>query len=171
MAATPRVATAGGMFGPIAVYPGLASVLGSETYSAEANGWAIPTATDVAFSYIVGRLVFGAGYPAVRFLLLLAMTDDAPGLITGKPFGMLLFGWPAAGPMRLGPSERMRTIDFLVVGCIAAIGSAASLFIASVALDPGPVQDAAKTGALFRFAAAVLSFCRGFLARVEERSL
>ena len=80
-AATPLVATAGGMFGPIAVYLGLALFLGSDTYDAVARGWAIPTATDIAFSYLVGRLVFGAGHPAVRFLLLLAIADDAAGLI------------------------------------------------------------------------------------------
>ena len=80
-AATPLVATFGGMAGPIAVYLGLAYFLGSETYDAVARGWAIPTATDIAFSYLVGRLVFGAGHPAVRFLLLLAIADDAAGLI------------------------------------------------------------------------------------------
>jgi len=80
-AATPLVATAGGMFGPIAVYLGLAALLGSDTYSAVANGWAVPTATDIAFAYLVGRLVFGAGHPAVRFLLLLAIADDAAGLV------------------------------------------------------------------------------------------
>ncbi|MFV0291998.1 MAG: Na+/H+ antiporter NhaA, partial [Paracoccus sp. (in: a-proteobacteria)] len=80
-AATPLFATAGGMFGPIAIYLGIAAVMGSETYSAVSNGWAIPTATDIAFSYLVGRLVFGAGHPAVRFLLLLAIADDAAGLI------------------------------------------------------------------------------------------
>ena len=51
-AATPLVATAGGMFGPIAVYLGLAAFLGSDTYNAVQNGWAIPTATDIAFSYL-----------------------------------------------------------------------------------------------------------------------
>ena len=40
-----------------------------------------PTATDIAFSYLVGRIVFGGGHPAVRFLLLLAIADDAAGLI------------------------------------------------------------------------------------------
>ena len=80
-AATPLFATAGGMFGPIAVYLGLAAFLGSDVYDAVANGWAIPTATDIAFSYLVGRIVFGAGHPAVRFLLLLAIADDAAGLI------------------------------------------------------------------------------------------
>lgn len=79
-AATPLIATAGGMVGPVAVYLGLASILGSDLYGAVANGWAVPTATDIAFSYLVGRVVFGAGHPAVRFLLLLAIADDAAGL-------------------------------------------------------------------------------------------
>ena len=91
-AATPLFATAGGMFGPIAVYLGLAMVMGSETYSAVANGWAIPTATDIAFSYLVGRLVFGAGHPAVRFLLLLAIADDAAGLIILAIFKIQVVG-------------------------------------------------------------------------------
>ena len=80
-AATPLVATVGGMAGPIAVYLGLAAFLGSDTYDAVARGWAVPVATDIAFAYLVGRLVFGAGHPAVRFLLLLAIADDAAGLI------------------------------------------------------------------------------------------
>jgi NhaA family Na+:H+ antiporter len=78
-ALTPLIATAGGMFGPISVYIGLAMFMG--VYHEVSNGWAIPTATDIAFSYLVGRLVFGAGHPAVSFLLLLAIADDAAGLI------------------------------------------------------------------------------------------
>lgn len=80
-AATPIIATLGGMLGPVAVYLGLAAILGSDTWNAVAHGWAVPTATDIAFSYLVGRMVFGAGHPAVRFLLLLAIADDAGGLI------------------------------------------------------------------------------------------
>ncbi|MGB5869035.1 MAG: Na+/H+ antiporter NhaA [Albidovulum sp.] len=78
-ALTPLIATAGGMVGPIAVYLGLAAMLG--IYDAVSRGWAIPTATDIAFSYLIGRMVFGAGHPAIRFLLLLAIADDAAGLI------------------------------------------------------------------------------------------
>ncbi|MEM9550382.1 MAG: Na+/H+ antiporter NhaA [Pseudomonadota bacterium] len=321
-AATPLFATAGGMFGPIAVYLGLAAMLGSETYNAVANGWAIPTATDIAFSYLVGRLVFGAGHPAVRFLLLLAIADDAAGLIIiavfypsgdlapewlllsvaaavtvfvlfnwlprqrdrhqqdrpnstwvrqvlsfwpylvagcaswygfmmaglhpslgllpivptiphadrafgifaaaerhltdllnemehalkkpvevilfffglmnagvefsamgdatwlvlagliiGKPFGVLLFGWVAANPLKLGIPAGMRIIDLFVIGCVAAIGFTVSLFIASVAFPAGEVQDAAKMGALFSFAAAILSLVAGKLCRVQKQSI
>lgn len=319
-AATPLVATAGGMFGPIAVYLGLAAILGSDVYDAVARGWAIPTATDIAFSYLVGRLVFGAGHPAVRFLLLLAIADDAAGLIilavfypsgelapewlllsvaaaagvyllfnwlpryldrgrqarpnstwvrrklsfwpylfagalswygfqesglhpalgllpvvpaiphadrafgifsdaeqylhdllneiehmlkhpvevvlfffglmnagvefssiseptwlvllgliVGKPFGILLFGWFAAGPMKLGLPAGMRIPDLFVIGCVAAIGFTVSLFIASVAFEAGPVQEAAKMGALFSFFAAALSLVAGKLLKVEKQ--
>lgn len=78
-AVSPLVATAGGMLGPVLVYLLGAFLVGK--FSVLASGWAIPTATDIAFSYLVGRLVFGAGHPAVMFLLLLAIADDAGGLI------------------------------------------------------------------------------------------
>ncbi|WP_368186520.1 Na+/H+ antiporter NhaA [Aestuariibius sp. HNIBRBA575] len=325
-AATPLVATFGGMAGPIAVYLGMAYFLGSDTYDAVAKGWAIPTATDIAFSYLVGRLVFGASHPAVRFLLLLAIADDAAGLIIlaifypsgelapewllisvaaavgvyvlfnwlprrmdrgnearprstwvrnklswwpyliagaiswygfqeagihpalgllpivptlphadrafgifseaethlkdllnhtehllahpvevvlfffgllnagvefssigsptwlvlaglliGKPLGVLLMGWLAAGPMKLGLPEGMRTVDLFVIGCVAAIGFTVSLFVASVAFSPDdmlgnvPVQDAAKMGALFSFFAAVVSIIAGKVTRVQKQ--
>jgi NhaA family Na+:H+ antiporter len=318
-AATPLFATLGGMVGPVAVYLGIAALLGSTTYDAVANGWAIPTATDIAFSYLVGRIVFGAGHPAVRFLLLLAIADDAAGLIIlaifypegdlapiwlllsvaaalgvfylfnrlprrldrgdqtrrrstwvrqklsywpylgagviswfgfaqaglhpalgllpivptlphadrafgifadaekhltdllnqaehvlkhpvevvlflfglmnagvafstiseptwlvlaglviGKPLGVLAFGYLGAHTLKLGLPEGMRTVDLFVIGCVAAIGFTVSLFVASVAFDPGPVQDAAKMGALLSFGAAVLSIVAGKLTKVRK---
>lgn len=78
-ALTPLIATVGGMFGPISVYLLGAFLVGK--MAVLANGWAIPTATDIAFSYLVGRIIFGAKHPAVGFLLLLAIADDAAGLI------------------------------------------------------------------------------------------
>ena len=318
-AATPLFATLGGMVGPISIYLGIAALLGSTTFDAVANGWAIPTATDIAFSYLVGRIVFGAGHPAVRFLLLLAIADDAAGLIIlaifypsgdlapawlllsvaaavgvfvlfnwlprrldrgdqsrrrstwvrqtlswwpyavaaalswfgfaqsglhpalgllpivptlphadrafgifaeaeqhlddllnhtehllkhpveivlfffgllnagvtfssiseptwlvlagliiGKPIGVLAFGYLGAHTLKLGLPAGMRTVDLFVIGCVAAIGFTVSLFVASVAFDPGPVQDAAKMGALFSFAAAGISIVAGRLARVKK---
>ncbi|MFT6775465.1 MAG: NhaA family Na+:H+ antiporter [Paracoccaceae bacterium] len=319
-AMTPLIATVGGMLGPIAVYLALASLMGSTTFDAVRNGWAIPTATDIAFSYLIGRLVFGAGHPAVRFLLLLAIADDAAGLVIlaifypsgdlqpvwllasvgatvavyllanrlprmldagrkdkpvssmvraklsfwpyalagcvswyafqesgihpalgllpivmtiphadvnfgffseaeshltdllnsiehmlkrpvelilfffglanagvelnfigdatwlvlaglliGKPAGILLMGWIAAKPMGLGLPVGMRIADLFVLGCVAAIGFTVSLFVASVAFAPGPVQDAAKMGALLSFGAAGLSFAAGWLCKVQKQ--
>lgn len=329
-AATPLIATAGGMLGPIAVYLGLAAFLGSDTFNAVARGWAIPTATDIAFSYLVGRLVFGAGHPAVRFLLLLAIADDAAGLIIlaifypdpnlplaphwlglsfgasfvvylvfnwlprrmdrgdqtrprstwvrkklsfwpyliagalswygfqeagihpalgllpvvpaiphadrafgifaeaeshlkdllnhiehmmahpvevilfffgllnagvefssigsptwlvlagliiGKPLGVYLFGAFGAHVLKFGLPAGMRTVDLIVIGCVSAIGFTVSLFVASVAFDSTVilgdirVQDAAKMGALFSFAAALISIVAGKLLRVEKQHL
>ncbi|PSH68240.1 sodium:proton antiporter [Phyllobacterium brassicacearum] len=319
-AITPLIATAGGMLGPIAVYLVGAALLGK--FAALADGWAIPTATDIAFSYLVGRLVFGAGHPAVKFLLLLAIADDAggllilatfypqgnlkpewlilslaatlatyflvnrlprvldgdrqdrpvstivrqklsfwpyliagilswfgfqqagihpalgllpiipaiphsdiefgifakeeehqtdllnwiehrlkapiqivlllfgvanagvefsvigeatwlvfAGLIIGKPSGILLLGWFAARPLGLGLPEGMRMKDLFVLGCVAAIGFTVSLFVAGVAFPPGQVQDAAKMGALFSFAATAIAIVAGKIAGVERRDL
>ncbi len=76
-AVNPLVATAGGVLGPIAVYLGLNSLLGNPLLH---NGWGIPTATDIALAWLAARLVFGAKHPAVSYLLLLAVVDDAIGL-------------------------------------------------------------------------------------------
>ncbi len=80
-AALPILATIGGMVGPALIY-----VLGAQMYEPELlRGWAIPMATDIAFSYMVARLIFkpigGKTHPAIVFLLLLAIADDAGGLI------------------------------------------------------------------------------------------
>lgn len=78
-AAVPIVCAIGGMVAPAAVYVAGAALMG--TLPAVGRGWAIPCATDIAFSYMIARLVFGASHPATPFLLLLAITDDALGLI------------------------------------------------------------------------------------------
>lgn len=80
-ALTPLIATMGGMLGPIAVFFGLATFMGGDVLENNIRGWAIPTATDIAFCLIVARIVFGAAHPAVGFLLLLAIADDACGII------------------------------------------------------------------------------------------
>lgn len=316
-ALTPLIATAGGMLGPVAVYLGLAALWG--VLDAVKSGWAVPTATDIAFSYLVGRMVFGAGHPAVRFLLLLAIADDAGGLvilalfyptaplapewlllsagasgaayvlfnwlpvfldrgnelkptstwvrkhltfwpyliagalswfgfqeagihpalgllpvipaiphadrafgvfaeaeqfltdllnriehalkvpvegvlflfglmnagvsfaavseptwlvllglIVGKPLGIFLFGWVAARVLGLGLPEGMRSADLVVLGCVAAIGFTVALFVATVAFPEGPVQDAAKMGALASFGAAFIALAAGRIARVQK---
>lgn len=78
-AINPLLGTIGGVVGPVGVYMLLNSIpgFGQEAW---ANGWGIPTATDIALAWLIARLVFGNGHPAIAFLLLLAVADDGIGL-------------------------------------------------------------------------------------------
>ncbi|MFV0443739.1 MAG: Na+/H+ antiporter NhaA [Planctomycetaceae bacterium] len=78
-AATPLMATLGGVVAPAAIYAAGAYALGR--WDDLGRGWAVPCATDIAFSYLVARLIFGDTHPAIPFLLLLAIADDGLGLI------------------------------------------------------------------------------------------
>jgi NhaA family Na+:H+ antiporter len=100
-AAVPILGAVGGMAGPALVYLALASAAGMpELY----RGWAIPCATDIAFSYLVARWIFGPKHPAIPFLLLLAIADDAMGLLI-----LALFY----------PTGEVRIVEFLTLLTIA----------------------------------------------------
>ncbi len=61
-AATPLLATVGGIAGPALVY-----IIGCDltgTQDVFGKGWAVPCATDIAFSYLIARMIFGVGHPA-----------------------------------------------------------------------------------------------------------
>ena len=82
-ASLPIMATVGGMLGPASIY-----IIGAKVLMPELMpGWAIPMATDIAFSYLVAKMIWGrtdanGKTPApIVFLLLLAIADDAGGLI------------------------------------------------------------------------------------------
>lgn len=90
-AAVPLLAAAGGMIGPAALYAILVTAIGRPELM---PGWAVPCATDVAFSYLAARLIFPRTHPAIPFLLLLAIADDALGLI------LLALFYPS-GPLSL----------------------------------------------------------------------
>ena len=86
-AAVPILAAAGGMIGPAGLYAILIFALGRPEL---VSGWAVPCATDIAFSYLAARFIFPRHHPAIPFLLLLAIADDALGLI------LLAVFYPAA---------------------------------------------------------------------------
>lgn len=86
-AVNPLLGTIGGVVGPVAAFFVLCYVFPiSELFTEDItratvlNGWGIPTATDIALAWLVARLVFGPKHPAVSYLLLLAVVDDAIGL-------------------------------------------------------------------------------------------
>jgi NhaA family Na+:H+ antiporter len=88
-AMNPLISTIGGVIGPVLVFMaglwGLYQLgvynLDDQPWSELSRGWGIPTATDIALAWLVARTVFGKGHPAVDFLLLLAVADDAIGLL------------------------------------------------------------------------------------------
>ena len=104
-AVSPLAAAVGGMAVPAAIYAALAAALGPASLM---RGWAIPCATDIAFSAMVARAVFPRGHPAIPFLLLLAIADDAFGLI------LLALFYPT------GPLSVMRLAILMTVACATA---------------------------------------------------
>jgi Na+:H+ antiporter, NhaA family len=76
-AINPLLGTLGGVVGPIVVFFLFTGLLGQTHLN---NGWGIPTATDIALAWLAARMIFGKGHPAINFLLLLAIVDDAIGL-------------------------------------------------------------------------------------------
>jgi NhaA family Na+:H+ antiporter len=95
--AVPLIAAVGGMAGPALIY--LAIVFAIDE-PALARGWAIPCATDIAFSYLAARIIFGARHPGIPFLLLLAIADDALGLLILAVFY---------------PTGALRPLDFMLL--------------------------------------------------------
>jgi NhaA family Na+:H+ antiporter len=90
---SPLAAAVGGMALPALIYVALTWARGPADL---ARGWAIPCATDIAFSAMIARIIFPAAHPAIPFLLLLAIADDAMGLIilaVFYPSGALSFTW------------------------------------------------------------------------------
>ena len=100
---SPLAAAVGGMVAAAVIYLALASTVGPTELS---RGWAIPCATDIAFSAMVARIIFPGGHPAIPFLLLLAIADDALGL-------MILAVFYPSGPLSLAPLAILMTAAVL----------------------------------------------------------
>jgi NhaA family Na+:H+ antiporter len=90
-AGVPLLAAVGGMAAPAILYTVQAQMDGRPDL---APGWAIPCATDIAFSYMAAKLIFPRTHAAIPFLLLLAIADDALGLL------LLALFYPS-GPLSL----------------------------------------------------------------------
>jgi NhaA family Na+:H+ antiporter len=102
-ALSPLSAAVGGMVAPAVIYLALASTLGPAELR---RGWAIPCATDIAFSAMIARVIFRPGHPAIPFLLLLAIADDALGL-------MILAVFYPSGPLSLIALATLMTVALL----------------------------------------------------------
>ncbi len=79
-AALPVIATLGGVVGPVALFIVICLATGVDDVVIT-GGWAIPTATDIAYCWLFAGLIFGRAHPAVVFLLVLAVIDDLIGML------------------------------------------------------------------------------------------
>ena len=96
-AINPILTTVGGVLGAVATFFLLLEIFISSglfdsemesgcggdgcTYDELSKGWGMVTATDIILAWIVGRVVFGDGHPAIDYLLLLAVADDAIAMV------------------------------------------------------------------------------------------
>ena len=158
-AINPLLGTLGGVFGPVGVYLLLTHVLYSGDQATQvATGWGIPTATDIALAWLVARVVFGNKHPAVSFLLLLAVADDAIGLgiiavayPKYEPDVMQLLYWTVPG-MLIAYGMRKKGVNtwvpyILIAGVLSWIGLSkahlhpALALVPIVPFIPGPKRD------------------------------
>jgi NhaA family Na+:H+ antiporter len=155
-AATPIVAAVGGMTVPALCYLGLVAATGQTEL---VRGWAIPTATDIAFSFLIVRWLFGRGHSAVPFLLLLAIADDALGLVVlatfypAGPVQPIVFAvYGSAALLLCWSLRRARVTNFwpyvVIAGAISWMGfyrgglHPALALIPVIAFIPHAVRDA-----------------------------
>ncbi|MCC6945463.1 MAG: Na+/H+ antiporter NhaA, partial [Thermomicrobiales bacterium] len=123
-AAVPVLAAVGGMAAPASTFLIIALLLGDHDIL---RGWAIPTATDIAFALAV-LAIFGRGLPSTLrlFLLTLAVVDDLLAIVVIALFytesidrlalaaalaGVGLFAWLA----------RRSQLNLLVLGLVAFV--------------------------------------------------
>jgi NhaA family Na+:H+ antiporter len=103
-AALPLTAAVGGMLGPALVFLWLTIYFDRPNLE---RGWAIPCATDIAFSFLAARIIFGVKHPAIPFLLLLAIADDALGLL-------IIAGFYPTGSLRIVEFAALLSVGILV---------------------------------------------------------
>ena len=87
----PLGAMLGGWIGAVLVWLISGALVETAIESSPGAGWPVPLGSDVVLCYLVGRLIFGNGHPALHLLLLITIANDIAGLI------VLGLAYPATG--------------------------------------------------------------------------
>ena len=77
--------TLGGLVGAALMWILVGSLIETAEEASFATGWQVPLGTDVVLCFLVGRMVFGPGHPALHLLLLLAIATDSPEALPVAP--------------------------------------------------------------------------------------
>ena len=78
----PAGAVLGGCLGAVLVWLGHAALFTSEEWVSWWAGWPLPIGSEIVLGYVAGRMVFGAGHPALHLLLLISIATNILGLLT-----------------------------------------------------------------------------------------
>ena len=79
--AVPLGAMIGGWIGAVLVWLISGAMFETALEATAGAGWPVPLGSDVVLCYLIGRLIFGNGHPALHFLLLITIANDIFGLI------------------------------------------------------------------------------------------
>jgi NhaA family Na+:H+ antiporter len=111
MAINPILATIGGVAIPALTFVSLTLAFNRPEFL---GGMAIPVATDIAFAWLGARLIFGQSHPAIQFLLLLAVIDDAIGMMILAiffPTQTLVLPWLTLTVLAIGGAYLLRRMN------------------------------------------------------------
>ncbi len=87
----PAGAVLGGSLGAIAVWLIHSAIFAAEEWVSWGAGWPLPIGSDIVLGYVVGRMVFGTGHPALHLLLLISIATNIIGIL------ILGLAYPTAG--------------------------------------------------------------------------
>lgn len=122
-ATAPLAAVAGGALGAMLIWVLVASLIETAEEASFGLGWQVPLGGDVVLAYVVARLAFGAGHPALHVSLLLTIGFDILGLLA----------------MGLADPQATLRLVWLVVPLATSL-----LVWRSFGRDPGPAASEAR---------------------------
>lgn len=138
----------GAALGAVAVWTLFGALFETADEAGFATGWPVPIGSDVVLAYLMGRLVFGPGHPALHILLLVTVSLDVTGLmllgVAHPTDGLLKLTWlvlpvvasggvwllfgrqlHAAAPERLR-RRAMALWPYIIAGVLSYVGVAAA---------------------------------------------
>lgn len=153
----PAGAVIGATLGAIVTWLIFTSLFISDEWVSSTAGWPLPIGSEIVLGYVAGRMVFGAGHPALHLLLLISIATSIIGVLVAglaHPEGGLQLLWlllPAAAvvwarrmgtrPAGEGLSERDRQRanalwPYFVAGILSWIGTVAAGLPGALGLLP-----------------------------------
>ncbi|WRH61282.1 MAG: Na+/H+ antiporter NhaA [Fuscovulum sp.] len=153
----PAGAVLGGSLGAILFWLIHSALFAAEEWVSWGAGWPVPIGSEIVLGYVAGRMVFGAGHPALHLLLLISIATNIIGiLLLGLaypyaglewlwlllPLGASLTVWRFYGQSpQAGESERERRRGlalwpYLLAGLLSWIGVVAAGLPGALGLLP-----------------------------------